>query len=737
MSNKLDKAFRLTDEEHSQAFERFANAFLVDDYPELEALGGKKDQGMDARIYAEDGKTKLVVQSCVSPATLARTKVLTTLEKLKGNMPSVFIYCTSAVIGTSLDDTRRELRVEQGVTLETCDAAWFVQRANTSQNRAVLTDTYAREVLEPFVRELEPDRLYSLVLSDHEERVALQYLEAVNLDRLRNRNVTKGIFDALIACVTRDSDPPAVVYSEQQIISTISGMFPSGHAPRISEIVPGRIQHLVSKKALHFNSAAGGYVLAFPYRDKVRANIQRVRDRELTFLAALSSAIKRTVVDREIDYEFSIDSMTTIGRQCVLWYLSDQGRTIADPSGALLNILNSERLVEEYLREHPLSAVRGKHGLTEESVRDLLPHALYVTLNSKDGEIAQYLRWKADLFIMHGFLQVTPDVQKACQKLLGGDILYLDTTILVRCIAEYYSPPELRPVLQTLGGARRVGCQLRTWQPYIGELVSHLKGPVLLEWINNFRGLPKERLDGMLRTAPTLINVFYRSVAEQGGTLEGIVAEILGSTNEQENAAEFLREEFGIDTQELPPHDGIDELERQRIFGAWLDGKRRHQNMSEDRFQLLVQNDVNAYVALIKMRRDNRPRGPYYGHKVWYLTLDRMAWRIARVLAPERNALYEVAMGLPYLMNCVATLANIGIAAIPDDLVPATSILDETEAVPKELREIYQAEWRPADKKYLRERRLRELAHQLKGEQVDRHLEAIEVKVDVLPDEDI
>jgi hypothetical protein len=73
-------------------------------------------------------------------------------------------------------------------------------------------------------------------------------------------------------------------------------------------------------------------------------------------------------------------------------------------------------------------------------VLDLLPHALYVTLNSKDEEIAEYLRSKADLFIIHSFLQVTPDVQQACRKILSGDILYLDTTILVRCLAEYYSP---------------------------------------------------------------------------------------------------------------------------------------------------------------------------------------------------------------------------------------------------------------------------------------------------------
>ena len=47
-------------------------------------MGGKKDKGMDARVHNnETGKTVLVVQSCVSPATAARTKVLKTIEKLK------------------------------------------------------------------------------------------------------------------------------------------------------------------------------------------------------------------------------------------------------------------------------------------------------------------------------------------------------------------------------------------------------------------------------------------------------------------------------------------------------------------------------------------------------------------------------------------------------------------------------------------------------------------------------
>ena len=735
MSDKLEGAFGLTKEEHAEAFERYANAFLVDDYPELQPLGGKKDKGMDARVYNnETGKTELVVQSCVSPAPTARTKVLVTIKKLTDNMPEMLIYCTSAVVGTALDETKRELRKNHKITLEICDASWFTQRQRTSTNRASLSERYAEEVLAPFIKGLQPDRLYSLVLSDKEERVAVQYLEAVNLDRSRNSNLTRNIFDGLIACVTRDSDPPNKAYSEEDIVSAVCVMLPNGHAERIRNIVPARIKKLVKKRALHFDTAAGGYVLSFPYREKVRRNIEKAQDQEITFLATLNSAVKTTAEDREIDYEFSAERIVDIGHQCVLWYLNEQGKSIAYPSSRLLNILNTERLVETYLDTTPPPKEKGKV-IGRDIILDLLPHAMYVTLNSKDQKIVKYLRAKADLFIIRSFLQVTPDVQKACRKLLSSDVLYLDTTILIRCIAEFHSLSERRPLLNTLEAARKLGFKLWTWLPYIEELVSHIKGPVLLEWQNHFQGLSENQLEPMLRTAPTLLRVFHKRAEAEGGNLESIVEEIIGKTNVLENATEFLKEEFGVSSQEFQMGDRLDE-EKQAIYGEWLDGKRRYKNMTEDRFNLLVRNDVNSYVSILNLRRQNKSEGPNYGPKIWYLTFDRMPARIARVLSPNWNAIYDITMDLGYLINCVATLANVGELDISNELLPATTILDENEMVPSEIRAHYQAEWRPKDKKYQRERRLRDAIHQLKtGEGATfGPSEAIE-KVDILPDE--
>lgn len=735
MATKLQHALRLTSEENAAAFERYANAFLVDDFPELQPLGGERDKGMDARILSDStGHVTLVVQSCVSPASTARTKILATIKKLNEYPPPVFVYCTPAIIGTALDETKRELRALHKVTLEICDGAWFVQREGTSANRGGISDAFAREVLDPIIRDLQPDRLYSLVLTDQEERIAIQYLEAANLDRAKEGNWTKTIFDALITCVTRDSDPAGKVYSKEEIVAAICGMFPPAHEPRIREIVPPRIERLVRKRAIHFDKQADGYVLSFPHRKRMSEKIQKAQEREVAFLAALNSAVVATANEQEVDYAFSVEEVARQGHQCIVWFLSEQGKSVTNPAASLLGIFNAERLVQAYLDRNPLPSAPPK-GISNEVLLDLLPHALYLTLTSNDEETIRYVRAKADLFIIRGFLDITPDVQAACRKLLGGDTLYLDTTILIRCIAEHFSPPERRPVLQTLEGARKLGFRLRTWRAYINELVSHLKGPVLREWDNHFRGVPKDRIEAMLRTAPTLLTVFHSWISAKGGSLDEVVEDIIGKTNTMENAEEFLQQEFGIEAEELSSQDTQEEWVR--VYGAWLEGKRRSKNMPEDRFELLVRNDVNSYVALLTLRRRQKQEGPNYGQRIWYLSLDRMPWRIAKILSPGHDAVYDVAMSLSYLINCVAALANVGEVAVPEELLTATTILDETEMVSRELRDIFEAEANHGGRKYQRERRLRELAHNLKSAD-GQSLSALvpDSRVELLPDED-
>jgi hypothetical protein len=77
-----------------------------------------------------------------------------------------------------------------------------------------------------------------------------------------------------------------------------------------------------------------------------------------------------------------------------------------------------------------------------------------------------------------------------------------------------------------------------------------------------------------------------------------------------------------------------------------------------------------------------------------------------------------------YLINYVATAAQAGILELPDDILPATAIIDETESGATDLREIVVEKWRqPGEKKYMRARRLRDLVHELKAGRPESNLE--------------
>ena len=717
LSKRLEAAFKMTTEEHALAFERFANAFLLYDFPELAGIGGKKDKGIDARLVnAATGKLLLVVQSCVSPRTAARKKIFDTLKKLKGNMPSTFIYCTSATIGLSLDETKKELR-QEGVLLDVYDSVWFIQRALTTEDRTSLCRSYASQVVNPLLSTVEPTQLYSEVLSENEERMAIQYLEAHSIDRARGRNLTKALFDALTIYVLRNSNSENRPLTVNEITTAIASMFPAGHHVRINEIVPARIKSLVKNKVVNYHTQEDKYILSYSNHQKLKEQLETLKQREITFRAFLREALIGAAESNEIDYDYNCDSLVQLGHNCILWYMREQGKQLQNPIENLISIFNTEELLTQYLSREQVDIK--KKGLNLDVIMDMLPLALYEIISSSNEEIREYLRSKSDVFVSQAFLQATPDVQKACKKLLSRDIVYLGTTILIHCVAEKYTEGASRQLISTLETAKQLNIKIKTFKPFIEELVAHLKGPVLLEWINHFQDIKLESHDVRLSIAPKLIAVFEHYSKTNDKTVEDIVYDIIGMSNHVENAIEFLREEFGIITEEIPDRPSVDEQsEWEKIFGLWLNAKKRWQKMSEDRFELLVRHDVNAYTAIRQLRSAIPVEGDNYGHKIWLLTLDRMYWKIPGLLNKDDDFSYQVAMSMDYLISFVATLANMDSMAGNQFALPATLIVDDTDFIPAELRDLVVDELgRSKDKKYIKRRRVRELVHKTKTEQ--------------------
>ena len=703
LDKRLKHAFSLTDEEHADAFERFANAFLVDDYPELEALGAKRDKGMDARIAKEDGKNILVVQSCISPTKTARTKVLGTFGKLNDNLPETLVYCTSARIGVALDETKMQLR-QSKVRLDVCDAAWFVQRALTSDHRITLSESFAHEVLSPILDDLKPNRLYSQVLTDEEEIKVARYLELHSLDRQKGRNLTKAIFEGMVISVIYEC---ATFDNVEDVVTEVAKSFPEGHRKRINDIVPPTLKKLVEKKTIK-QSQGGKLSLSAESNAHVKKLEESRSEREIMFRATIADMLKSSVDENEIDYSIDSERYEQLIHQCIVWYMREQGRQLLNPIQNLVNVLNTEELVGLYL-----DANEDYGDLDREQVLDIVPTAVYSIISNRETHVHDYLRSKSDLFISQAFLQADPDVQKACKKLFGRDLIYVDTTVLVHCLAELYEPGSPKLLTSTLVTACKLGVKIRTFRPFVEEVVSHLKGPVLREWLNHYQGKSTAEIVGG-RAVPRLIEVFELAKKTTGKSVEELVRDVIGKTNQIANAIEFIQEEFKIEVDEISKAENEEEhSEWETIFGEWLGAKKRYSDMDEAKFETLVRNDVNAFSSVKRLRKNIKVEGDDYGFKVWLLTLDRMYWKIPRLIRKSDDYRYHVAMSMDYLANFVATLSTM---STPDSDIslPASLISQVGGFIPTRLKDKVSAELEKETNKYLKRRKIRELVHEAK-----------------------
>lgn len=135
-----------------EVFEQFASEFLAVEYPALRTMAAPNgDKGRDAEVFTIEGVPKVAFQYSVTASW--KTKIATTLDTLKKNLPSVstMIYLTNQVIGPAADELREESRRDRNITLDIRDRSWFVDREASYPQRRVASEELARRFVDPLL----------------------------------------------------------------------------------------------------------------------------------------------------------------------------------------------------------------------------------------------------------------------------------------------------------------------------------------------------------------------------------------------------------------------------------------------------------------------------------------------------------------------------------------------------------------------------------------------------------
>jgi hypothetical protein len=248
------------------------------------------------------------------------------------------------------------------------------------------------------------------------------------------------------------------------------------------------------------------------------------------------------------------------------------------------------------------------------------------------------------------FLRETPDVQSAVVKMFSQGDIWLDTNAVLPLFAENLQVPETQKFVLLARAAVEAGLRL------------HITPGVLQEVERHFNiCLAYGRLHGSwIGRVPFLYTVYALS-GRSLGAFPSWAETFRGDSRPEDDIALYLEDVFQIDIEDLEESArSVDDDLRYAAEREWHDihEKRRAggtRDVDETITGRLIQHDVENMVGII-YRQSRENKGSAFGFTNWFLTLDRSAPDVYRVLRSEFPDLVKSSplLSPDFLMNYLA-----------------------------------------------------------------------------------
>lgn len=653
------------------SFERFAAEFLAVEFPSLRttaSAGG--DRGRDGELYTAAEEPKTVFQYSVSQDWKAKIKA--TVKVLAETMPTItrLVYCTNQLIGPAADDLKEELR-RQTLSLDVRDRSWFVDRELTYPQRAAASDELAQRFVAPLLAARGVAERVAPTLDNHEARLALLHLTLEGYDQSSEKGLTKSCFESLVLAALHDSKAEKV-RDLSDIIDVVGQSAPTAEAGQLQAQVEGALKRLsVRGGPVKQVGKSSSYHLSFEEQS-------RSAERTTRFLLQQS----------QVDQEF----------QAVLQQLDvpgDKVETAAALRRGLETVLlrRGERFASAMTTGQPshVDAEEVLVALTEAGTpltnigRTAAAEVILEILENPTTATAQHLRRIADGYTLFAFLRQTADVQKVVLQIFSEGDVWLDTTAVLPLLAEtLLVDPAERHFTVLLQAAREAGLRLFVTDGIVEEVERHIN-----------RCLTYARMSsGDWQGRVPFLYAAYTLTGRGRGNFATWLDEFRGSQTPEEDVKEFLHDLFRIENRNLIAEAAAapDELRAavQEIWHAAHEKRRGRGPAGGDLTPAialrLVAHDVENCVGVMQLRRQS-PSSPM-GYRAWWLTLDRVAFRLREELGKRIAGQVPPSPALsPDFLTELLRLGPLRVAIERESHVTLPVVLDISrfESLPKRL----------------------------------------------------
>jgi len=693
------------------SFERFANAFLAVEMPELRPVGGMHDQGQDAYIYNCHSLPGAFVQHSTTPDW--RAKIRATLKTLRGAGMAVthLTYTTPRLIGSKIDSLRIELRSE-GVMLDVRDREYFLTHVGTLPARGEAAELLAKQYVDPLLADRGVLGHVAMALTDEEERVAATYLQLEVGAKDPAKAVTKSVLEAIVMYSLREATPDSLV-PRRDIHETAKRFTSASERQRVCALIDGTLRRLVDRDLVKHHRREDAFTLALGQRAEMTARLERLLAERAEVHAEVEDRTDAVAARLGVDFRYD-SSKVASDVLAVADRLLCAGGRIAALALVGLGEFHAKRestimAAEQVIQQAPEQLLSlGELGAT--NFVDLIPAVVEDILARPSEAIARRLRRATDAYCLLFALRETADVQGAIDKIFRGSRIQVDTSVLLPCLAEQLLPPKNRRMSNLLRAATASGFSLFVGEDVLNELQTHLERVLV-----GFRRHTSSAVNAVGGAAaavyqPLLISTYL--TAGTPGSFEDVVARFMGEQDPQRDLAEFLRFELSVDFDEMAEvRRRLDPGTLEELVTQWRLVKRRRPWMDEEAFATLVRHDARAFLLIEHLRKNEGP-SEQYGYTWWWLTMDGAAYRTDHLRRGNRavSLCMSPEFFARYLSVAPKRSRQEQIAA---DLLPISIEVAGLGLVPPELRDeagrLYESNKDLPE--YLRRRRLRELVN--------------------------
>jgi hypothetical protein len=600
-------------------FEIFGNEFLsaVLGYSFI-PVGRSKDKGVDGfqHIFNRTDNEKHIFQLSTELDHIG--KIYETIAKLKENQIEFnrLVYATNRKINNA-ESLVDEVFDNTGIPLTIFDIRWFSTNSNQSEKtiRAyqIFVDTYLHEYSKPgkyqTVANLDTDsRLYVFLGQQFDS----------NRDDLKLDDL---LADTLILYALEGTDPDKNNLKNEDEIKGAIKKYLKFDPHLLDTKISERLNALTSKpRKIKFHTKEQGYCL--PYETRVEIGERNLKDELLfnNFYSQTQDTIKKYFIDIDVRVRDIEALITKVFNKIFL-------RQGLEFSNFVLKG-DSHSVIEQNLNDVISLAVDESSVVigNKEKVKTALHLAIRDIVYNGTIEQRRFLKSLSNTYLMMFLLQWEPKLSTYFQTLASHLKVFVDNSIIIPALSEYYLLDGNRRHWNLLIGAKKAGISMFINETLLNELVSHLK-MVRNKYYNMFFHIEEFYLNDeyeLLFIDEILIrSYFYAKRKGQVKDFDRFIENFVDSElrTAKEELIVYLKEIFGITYISNEMWDiKVNEEDKAKLTEV-LSYKKD--------YDIKAANDAEMILAIYFLRNRNGESSDsgIFGYKTWWLSKDTSTYK--------------------------------------------------------------------------------------------------------------